>query len=271
MSTFCVVIDIPTEQTELQLRRRFEQTVSVPWELRLEQRRHFERTVCFLGEQEKKHITDIVRSTYAGFEPEQQSSFSEGPIGQDNYFAAEPSVRSNAGVVIDIPIEPAELERRRHFERTVCFQVENEANRKSSTVNPVRQDTATAGPSKKDDHIAAGPYDRSKELGLPASATMEEIMRAIIEKKRLCNVMWVDSIHCAGVSGKGALSFYKVTFPVKMDKLFGEVMNMLEAWGIGQRYMSQVFVMPCTYYHGQPPATVAESEGPSDKPRESYP
>lgn len=78
------------------------------------------------------------------------------------------------------------------------------------------------------------------ELELPGDAYIEEIIEAIIKKKKLRRVTWLPT-----KNGEG----HQILFNIEGGSRCDDTIRLLGEWGIGDREGTSVSVLPCTLYH----------------------
>lgn len=80
----------------------------------------------------------------------------------------------------------------------------------------------------------------SNDLNLALDAYMEEILEAIIKKKNIKRVTWLDT-----KNGEG----HQVLFNLESGPRCEDTIRLLSEWGVGEREGTSVSVLPCTLYH----------------------
>lgn len=78
------------------------------------------------------------------------------------------------------------------------------------------------------------------DLMLPPDAFMEDVMTAIIKRKRLRRVTWLPTKNNEG---------HQIIFNIEAGKRCDDTVRLLSEWGVGEREGTSVSVLPCTLYY----------------------
>lgn len=84
------------------------------------------------------------------------------------------------------------------------------------------------------------PVEEIRFLEIPIDSSMETIMNELIKKMRIENSVWQLS-QCG--------AYHQVSFSIESDHRHETVLNILSAWGIGERPGSSVSMIPCAIYN----------------------
>lgn len=76
-------------------------------------------------------------------------------------------------------------------------------------------------------------------LDIPVDSSMETIIHEIFKRNKIDSAVWQLSKN---------QSYYQIQFTVEADYRHEIILNILNAWGIGEREGSCVSVVPCTIY-----------------------
>lgn len=83
-------------------------------------------------------------------------------------------------------------------------------------------------------------FNAKLERPLDENASMERVMREIVDQMRIKNSSWVRVN-----SGNS----YQITFSLENGVRCDDTIHMLSEFGIGQREGSSIAIVPCTLYH----------------------
>lgn len=78
-----------------------------------------------------------------------------------------------------------------------------------------------------------------ESMNLDAESTLEDIMKVIIQEKRISTAAWMDSN-----KGKG----HQIMFSLESGNKCDDVIYLLSSWGIGERFNSTISITSCTLF-----------------------
>jgi len=98
------------------------------------------------------------------------------------------------------------------------------------------------------------------DLGLAPDAFMEDVMMAIMKKKRLRRVTWLPTKNVDG---------HQILFNIENGARCDDTIRLLSEWGVGEREGTSVSVLPCSLYYE--PIHETKEEKCDDKSSDSTP
>lgn len=92
--------------------------------------------------------------------------------------------------------------------------------------------------------------EAAEKLTLTGNSSMEEVLKTIINEKRLHTAAWIETDQ-----GNG----FHIMFSIESGPICDDVIYMLSSWGVGQRFNSTISITSCTLY-SQPPVVEEQQE-----------
>lgn len=92
--------------------------------------------------------------------------------------------------------------------------------------------------------------EAAEKLTLTGDSSMEEVLKTIINEKRLHTAAWIETD-----KGNG----FHIMFSIESGPICDDVIYMLSSWGVGQRFNSTISITSCTLY-SQPPHVEEQKE-----------
>lgn len=120
---------------------------------------------------------------------------------------------------------------------------------RTRSVDRLDQDGKVAEPNEATVKILATPSRRESQqteteylndLDLPPDAFMEDVMTAIVQKKKLRRVTWQPTRNDDG---------HQILFSIENGNRCDDLIRLLSEWGVGEREGTSVSVLPCSLYH----------------------
>ncbi|XP_058446934.1 uncharacterized protein LOC131427604 [Malaya genurostris] len=96
----------------------------------------------------------------------------------------------------------------------------------------------------------------AEKFNLDAESTLEDVMKEIIQEKKIYNAAWIESN-----KGKG----YQITFSIESGNKCDDLIYLLSSWGVGERFNSTISIASCTLFTEQPQEEEATSEANASK------
>ncbi|XP_040161850.1 uncharacterized protein LOC120899743 [Anopheles arabiensis] len=90
--------------------------------------------------------------------------------------------------------------------------------------------------------------EAAEKLTLTGDSSMEEVLKTIIQEKRIHTAAWIETD-----KGNG----FHIMFSIESGPICDDVIYMLSSWGVGQRFNSTISITSCTLY-SQPPEVTEE-------------
>uniref|UniRef100_A0AAG5D9M6 Uncharacterized protein n=1 Tax=Anopheles atroparvus TaxID=41427 RepID=A0AAG5D9M6_ANOAO len=101
--------------------------------------------------------------------------------------------------------------------------------------------------------------EAAEKLTLTGSSSMEEVLKTIINEKRLHTAAWIETD-----KGNG----FHIMFSIESGPICDDVIYMLSSWGVGQRFNSTISITSCTLY-SQPPVVEEQQEEAAGEPNKN--
>lgn len=109
------------------------------------------------------------------------------------------------------------------------------------------------------------PRDAALEsMNLDSESSLEDVMKVIIEEKRIYTAAWIDTN-----KGKG----HQVMFSLESGSKCDDVIYLLSSWGIGERFYSTISITSCTLFteeHKEEEDNSSETNGSKDGPWNNF-
>ncbi|XP_053673725.1 uncharacterized protein LOC128723985 [Anopheles nili] len=97
--------------------------------------------------------------------------------------------------------------------------------------------------------------EAAEKLTLTGDSSMEEVLKTIINEKRIHTAAWIETD-----KGNG----FHIMFSIQSGPICDDVIYMLSSWGVGQRFNSTISITSCTLYSQPPEVTEDQEDGASD-------